>query len=126
MHNWFQDLNLMCSSNVGLLGSLYFLGIAVSTFVIPRLSDIFGRKLSYHASMVGHLIAYGVILLSRNLTLTIVMMFFFGFFSLGRASIGYIYMQELLPTRQQTAAGTTVQVLAGAIPIFCCLYFYLI
>jgi MFS family permease len=90
----------MCSSNVGLLGSLYFIGIAVSTFVIPRLSDIYGRKLSYHISMSGHLVAYGAILLSRNMTFSIVMMFFFGFFSLGRASIGYIYMQEFLPTKQ--------------------------
>jgi MFS family permease len=83
---------------VGLIGSLYFFGITSSTFVIPRLSDIFGRKLIYHGSMMGHFVVYGIIILSRNLTLTIVMMFFFGFFSLGRASIGYIYMQELLPT----------------------------
>jgi MFS family permease len=87
----------MCSSEIGLIGSLYFFGITSSTFVIPRLSDMYGRKLIYRASMIGHLIVYGVIILSRNLTLTIVMMFFFGFFGLGRASIGYIYMQELLP-----------------------------
>jgi len=47
--------------------------------------------------MFLHALMYIGIILSRNLDMTIVFMGFFGFFSLGRASVGYLYMQELTP-----------------------------
>jgi OCT family organic cation transporter-like MFS transporter 4/5 len=53
-------------------------------------------------------------------------MYIFGFFSLGRASVGYLYMQELLPTKQQTAVGTLLQVVNGSVSIIACFYFYFI
>jgi MFS family permease len=79
---------------------MYFAGITTSALIIPRLSDLFGRKIVYSVSMVGHLITYFVMIVSTSLNLTLAMMLIFGFFSLGRASIGYIYMMELTPTKQ--------------------------
>lgn len=94
LHNWVEDLDLACTpkAKIGLIGSMYFAGYTTSAILLPRFSDLFGRKLIYFISMVGHLLVYGVFLFSKSLTLTIVMMVFFGFFSLGRASVGYIYM----------------------------------
>jgi MFS family permease len=92
LHNWVEDLGLLCSKSVGLIGSLYFFGYTSSAFILPRLSDMFGRKIIYQISMTGHLLTYGALILSRNLYLTIVLMYIFGFFSLGRASVGYLYM----------------------------------
>ncbi len=79
---------------------MYFAGITTSALIIPRLSDLYGRRIIYFVSMVGHLITYFIMLVSKSLDLTLVMMLMFGFFSLGRASIGYIYMQEFTPTKQ--------------------------
>ena len=79
-------------ARVGLIGSLYFVGATVSAATLPRLSDIYGRKLLYIISMSGHFFAYLSIIISRNLTATIVLMFFNGYFSVGRTIIGYIYM----------------------------------
>ena len=120
-------LNLGVSgAKIGLIGSMYFAGYTTSAVILPRLSDLFGRKIIYFISMTGHLLVYLVFLISRSLTLNIAMMVLFGFFSLGRASVGYIYMQEMMPTAQQTIVGTTLQVLNGMIQIFGCIYFYFI
>jgi MFS family permease len=85
---------------------MYFFGYTTSAILLPRLSDLFGRKRIYFFSMLGHLLAYLVMLFSTSLNLNIGMMLLFGFFSLGRASVGYIYMQELMPVAQQTIVGT--------------------
>ena len=44
--NWVQKLNLTCESKeiIGLIGSSYFLGMAVSSVLFPRLADIIGPK----------------------------------------------------------------------------------
>jgi MFS family permease len=77
---------------------MYFAGYTTSAVILPRLSDMYGRKYVYFGSMVGHLLIFLGMLISRSLDLTIGLMVLFGFFSLGRASVGYIYMQELTPT----------------------------
>ena len=92
---------------------MYFAGYTTSAVLLPRLSDIYGRKLIYFIAMSGHLLAYLAMLFSRSLDFTIGLMIIFGFFSLGRASVGYIYMQELMPTSNQTTVGTILQVLSG-------------
>lgn len=101
LHNWVEDLDLTCTpkAKIGLIGSMYFAGYTTSAVILPRLSDLYGRKIVYFISMVGHLLVYMVFLFSRSLDLTIAMMLLFGFFSLGRASVGYIYMQDLIPTK---------------------------
>ena len=99
LHNWVETLDLTCTSGakVGLIGSMYFFGLAASAIVLPRISDIFGRKKIYFIAMALHLIVYFVFLVSTSLTLNIVMILLFGALSVGRASIGYIYMQEFTP-----------------------------
>jgi hypothetical protein len=46
--------------------------------------------------MIGHMIFYGGELISRNLKLTTALQFFLGTVSVGRATIGYLYMLELI------------------------------
>ena len=46
LHNWVEQLNLECADpdDVGFIGSSYFIGVMVSVLIIPRLSDLVGRK----------------------------------------------------------------------------------
>jgi len=88
------------AAKIGLIGSIYFAGWAIAAIIVPRLSDLFGRKYVYLAAMTGHFCFWVVIICSRNLNLTITIMFFFGFCSLGRSSVGYLYMMELIPLKQ--------------------------
>ncbi|CDW83769.1 solute carrier family member 5 [Stylonychia lemnae] len=125
LHNWVETLDLTCESSakIGLIGSIYFAGWAVAAVFLPRLSDIFGRKWVYFYSMLFHGLMYLGVILSHNLNLTIVFMGFFGFCSLGRASVGYLYMQELTPIKQQTIIGTILQIMNGLVTVLIALYF---
>ena len=45
-NNWVDQMNLTCvdHSTIGLMGTMLFLGWMTSCMIIPRLSDIYGRK----------------------------------------------------------------------------------
>jgi MFS family permease len=46
LHNLFEQLDLACSSKaqVGFIGSSLFIGWVLSSLIMPRCADIFGRK----------------------------------------------------------------------------------
>lgn len=46
LNNWVDQMNLTCvdHSSIGLLGTMLFLGWMASSMIVPRLSDIYGRK----------------------------------------------------------------------------------
>lgn len=99
LHNWIVDLkpDLTCieqgfTSPIGLLGSMQFVGWALSAFITPRLSDIYGRKLIFLGSMLLQLAALIGIYISRSVKLTTALIFFFGMGGVGRSSISYLYM----------------------------------
>jgi hypothetical protein len=46
--------------------------------------------------------------------------------SVGRASIGYLYMLELIPTENQALAGTILHFVNSSVTILSCIYFYFI
>lgn len=50
-------------------------------------------------------------------------MFFLGFSGVGRCSICFLYLMELLPQSKQTIVGTILQMNNGLIPIYMVLYF---
>lgn len=105
IHNWIEDLDLACTqkgptSPIALLGSLQFVGWAISAFITPRLADIYGRKIIFLVSMGIQLAALIGIYFSRNWIFTAVLMFIFGTGGVGRSSISYLYMQEFLPTNK--------------------------
>lgn len=106
-----------------MIGSIYFVGWVVSSIFLPRMCDIYGRKKLFFVSMAGQNIAYLGVILSRNLDLTIAFMFFLGFFSVGRATIGYLYMQEMTPIKYQVIVGSVALFFSGFVTVFIMLYF---
>ena len=72
LENWVEDLDLYCTpgAEVGLIGSMFFAGWAISATTLPRLGDIYGRKKVYLCAMTGHLFIYLGEILSRNIKLT--------------------------------------------------------
>ena len=53
-HNYVERLDLACATpeTIGMLGSAYFLGWTLFAIAIPRLADIYGRKLIYTTAML--------------------------------------------------------------------------
>ena len=104
LHNWIVDLkpDLTCekqsfTSPIALLGSMQFVGWAISAAITPRLADIYGRRPIFLISMAIQLAALIAIFISRNVWITVGLIFIFGIGGVGRSSISYLYMQEFLP-----------------------------
>ena len=69
--NWVDPdkLNLTCVSEglIGSLGSMYFIGFAISSGITPLLAGKYGRKLPYLGSLLLQTLAYLVIILSKSI-----------------------------------------------------------
>lgn len=105
LHNWIEDLDLACSKQgplgpIALLGSLQFVGWALSAFITPRLADVYGRKIIFLVSMGIQLVSLIGIFISRNWVVTAILIFVFGTGGVGRSSISYLLMQEYLPSNR--------------------------
>ena len=104
--NWVDPLklNLTCESQsmIGLIGSAYFLGFAVSSAITPRLGDKYGRKRPYIFSLIMQSFAYFVIILSKSLNLTLVCYLLVGLSAGGRVAVGTNYLSEFIPQKQQS------------------------
>ena len=99
--NWVepQKLNLTCVEGtvIGLMGSAYFLGFAISAGITPAISDKYGRKIPYILSLIMQTIAYAFIIWSKNIYMTIAFYLFVGLSAGGRVCIGSMYQAEFMP-----------------------------
>jgi MFS family permease len=99
LENWFEQIDLKCSSKaaIGLIGSMQFVGWAIASAILPRLSDIYGRKYILISSMVLQLASFIALFFSYNIHFTTGIMFFLGFSGVGRCSICFLLLMEFLP-----------------------------
>ena len=66
------DLTCVPSDVMGLIGSAYFIGFAISATITPLLADHFGRRIPYNISLMIAACAYMVVVfISREVYLTI-------------------------------------------------------
>ena len=77
-------------------------------------------------SMITQTIAFLGLYLSRDINVTTAFMFLFGVSSVGRCSISFLFLMELLPINAQVIASTCLQVNNSLVALFGCLYFWLI
>ena len=102
--NWVDPkvLNLTCVSSgiIGLCGFAYFIGFTISSIIVPRLSDYkYGRRWPYIASMLGQLILYVAMFLSKSIYFNIIWFFGIGLCAGGRVCVGLSYMNEFIPEK---------------------------
>ena len=86
----------MSKSKFGLFGSLFFVGVVLGSIILPRLSDVIGRKTVLIFGILLHLIPCAIILFSSNLNLALLLIFFVGFAMAGRVFVGYVFLTEHL------------------------------
>lgn len=126
--NWVDPdkLDLTCESKVliGFLGAFFFIGFALSSAVIPRIADLYGRKRIYTFSMVLNLL-FGVFLFfSKSIYFSIFSFFFIGVSSGGRVVVGTMYVNEFLPERNQSFIITLLLALDASQLLFEAIYYY--
>jgi len=106
--NFVERLGLTCTDKklVGALGGAWFAGFAVSAGVVPRLSDIFGRKIPFFLCILVQTLAYAAIFRCNEVYGAILCYGIVGLCAGGRVSIGTQYLNELVPSAQATLVTT--------------------
>ena len=62
--------------------------------IVPRLSDIYGRKPFIVSCCILHLIGAALVLLTSELTFAYLLTFLMGFAMTGRYFVGYMWLTE--------------------------------
>ena len=93
---------MACISKVriGFIGSSLFIGWAFAAIFTPRLADIYGRRPIYLLSMSLQVVALLGLYFSKNINVTTGFMFVMGISSVGRCSISFLYLMDLLPANR--------------------------
>ena len=109
-----------------MIGSAYFAGYSISCLVVPRLADIYGRRMPYIVSTWIQLILYFGIYFSKSLMMTLTLILIFGFCGAGRSAVGYLYLIEMVPSRWKTLAGTLMHSVNSLTFVFSAIYFWFV
>ena len=94
-----NKLDLTCQDNkkIGVIGSIYFTGFAISCAIIPRIADKIGRRHLHNASMMSQVLIYGFIINSKDINNMLFLYFCIGLTCGGRCGVGINYISEFIP-----------------------------
>lgn len=108
--NWNQQIGLWCTTHayVGLIGSFSFAGSAVACVFLPYLADKIGRRPIYYAVQFLHIPVFIAAIYATNLTMIFTVSFFMGFLLVGKMTVGYVFLMEIVPEQNQVMAGLLV------------------
>lgn len=109
-----------------MIGSAYFAGYSLSCLIVPRLADLYGRRLPFIVSSWFQFLIYFGIFFSKSYLFTVAMILIFGFCGAGRSLIGYLYLLELVPSEWKTLVGTSLHSANSCTFIFSALYFWFV
>ena len=128
LHNWVEHLDIACDSHTqfGMIGSAYFSGYTLSCLFVPRLADLYGRRLPFLVSSWFQLFIFIGIFFSNSYLFTVALILVFGFCGAGRSVVGYLYLLELVPSDWKTLVGTSLHSCNSLTFIMSALYFWFI
>jgi len=101
LNNWIQQYDLTCESDVALsmIGSSFFLGTFVGSFILPRMADVYGRRPLFMVGLVIYISVVFGLLLSTTKHMMYILLFFGGISETGRYYVAYVYAIEIAPKR---------------------------
>jgi MFS family permease len=94
--NWVEKYDLLCepSFKVGLIGSMYFIGVVVGMTFVGYLADLYGRKVPYISALVIQCLATLGLMVTNNLYEAYFYEFLLGLTFAGRCVVGLTYILE--------------------------------
>lgn len=101
-------------------------GVFLGSLVIPRASDIVGRKPIFMSGVVSSMFMLVACLYCTNLHLMYALCFFQGIAEYARYSVGYIYLVEFFPKKGQDTAGVSFFLMFGACLAYVAIQFWVV
>jgi len=102
---------------------MFFFGWSATLLWMPRLGDIYGRKwLIAYNNLICFALYLGV-LFAPNIYFLATVIFLWGFFNSIRTNVTFLYMMELMPTKNKAFIGTFWNCCEGLINLFATFFF---
>eukprot|EP00347_Sterkiella_histriomuscorum_P001230 403372829 len=105
--NWIERFDLECGQKfeIGLFGSMFFLGYISSCLIFPPLADAYGRKKFAVGVCVQQALCFVALLYIHSQMVYYIAIFLIGFSVPLKAMIAYTHLMEFLPGRVSTVSG---------------------
>lgn len=99
LDNWQEKLDMMCKPKwlASSLGSIYFIGFVLTLVWLPRLADVYGRKVLFTYGVLAQAFLYTILMFTRDFYVMLLTIFTFGLLASIRQVTGFIYFLELMP-----------------------------
>ena len=108
LKNLIVQLNFICAPGweLGMVGSLFLVGIVVGCSFVTRLGDQYGRKPVYAAGLALNGTVIIVLLIQSNVIVAFICMFLLGVSITARYYVGYTYNLEYQRKKHQVIVST--------------------
>lgn len=95
------QLNFECAPKwqLGLIGSIFLVGIVVGCSTVTKFGDYYGRRPVYLMGLILNFVLVGILIISKNAIIAYVCLFFLGVSITARYFVGYTYNMEFQPKR---------------------------
>ena len=107
----------------GLIGSCFFFAFVISNLFVPRLSDVYGRKIPCLLSNSLHVVVGVVILFSHSFKTMLAMHFIMGLCKPGCMIISYAFFSEYFRVVDVPMAGCLLYMFDSLSTFFASLWF---
>ena len=103
---------------------MFFIGTFVGSFILPRASDIYGRKPLFLIGLVIFFSAVTAAYFVTNLYTLYFIIFMGGISETGRYYVAYVYAMEMMPKRSQNNTGLWIFNVFGVAMVYIALQFW--
>ena len=102
LYNWAYEMDLFCTSSfeIGLFGSLYFVGFMFGSLTLLRLADMYGRRPIYYIGIVLHLVSVTFTIFIDSLVSRYLFMTLLGVATAVTVCGTFVLLLELIPAKQ--------------------------
>lgn len=123
---WILQYNLYCATEfeISLIGSCFFAGCFIGSFVLPRLADVVGRKPMFLLGLFLYTCTITGLLFASSQTMLYALLVLGGISETGRYYVAYVYAIEIMPKRLQSFMGLIIFMMFAWFKIFVCIYFW--
>lgn len=105
---------------------MYFIGYSISCLILPRVCDLYGRKKIYFTCISLQVFIMLGIVVNKNFKGQLALIFFMGVVGVGRSTIGFLYLIELVPPKNKKLIGTLVNTGDAFVYVFSSFYFWVV
>jgi MFS family permease len=107
-----------------MIGSCFFIGTFLGSFILPRLADVVGRRPMFLLGLILYITTVTGMIFASDVRVLYGLLVLGGISETGRYYVAYVYAVEIIPKKSQNIAGLTIFMVFAACKVMVCSYFY--